>query len=225
MKKIIKTALLTSCILSSSALAEGIYGKGTIGFNTIADIKKQKADQAVTIRLKDNFPVIGGGVGYEFDNYWRVEGVFDYYFLFSQKEKSQNASGTSFNLNLKTKISDLMVNIYKGFPVNESFKVFAGGGIGVAHLKDKAKGYALETEEEDVLYHRLPTTKGKQIYNTAYRATVGVDYKLGENTTTELSYNYLCFGKNKPKVVEGVENITKRNFSVHNLSLGIRVYL
>lgn len=195
---------------------EGVYLKTSIGLNYIPKQKIKDNQLVGKLTLKQKFPVIGLGVGYELEDLWRVEMALDYYFLFTQTEKSM-IENENYNININTKISDLMINIYKGIGLTDKTNMFLGGGLGVSSIQDDATGYV---KYDDNTYQVLEPSKGKHIYRFAYKLTAGIDYKLKEAVTGEVSYNFYSLGKNKPQA-----NIINHKFNNHNLTLGVRFSL
>jgi len=202
---------------SQDACAES-YIKTSVGMNyvnkqTISNNKLQS-----NLKLKQPFPVIGLGVGYEFDNNFRIETTFDYYFLFHQVEKSRLASEV-YNINFSTKISDLMLSIIRGVKLSDKANLFVGGGIGVSSIVDEATGYK---KDLDSIYEILQPLQGKHVYRLAYKFTTGIDYELKSGLIGEMSYNFYNLGKNKSCKINDLDAVHKRRFTIHNLTLGIR---
>lgn len=195
---------------------EGVYLKTSIGLNYIPKQNIKDNQLVGDLTLKQKFPVIGLGIGYELEDLWRIEMMLDYYFLFTQTEKSM-IDNENYNININTKISDLMINIYKGIELTDKTNMFFGGGVGVSSIQDDATGYV---KYDDNTYQVLEPSKGKHVYRYAYKLTVGVDYSLRDDITGEISYNYYNLGKNKSQA-----NIIKHSFNNHNLTLGIRFSL
>jgi len=219
---IIASALVTVCALtiinSKDAYAGEPYIKASIGMNHIQKQKIKDNKLQGSLKLKQPFPVIGIGAGYEFDSNLRIETVFDYYFLFTQAEKSR-LDGDTYNINLSTKISDLMVNVTKGVELSDKVNLFIGGGVGVSSILDESTGYK---QDLDSTYEILQPTQGKHVYRFAYKFTTGIDCKLRNGITSELSYNFYNLGRNKQYQSEGMGSIQSRKFLIHNLTLGLR---
>ena len=116
-----------------------------------------------------------------------------------------------------------MLNGYKDIVTIKGFTPFIGGGIGVSTLNEKATGYVVT--EEDQLHIPLESTKSNSVRRISYKLTVGTHFKLDDNVTMEVSYNYINLGRNKPRVIEGINNVQSRNYAVHNMLLGLRVKL
>lgn len=213
----ILTSFISILVQTNKVYAnEGMYLKAAIGLNYIPKQKIKDNQLVGSLTLKQKFPVIGLGIGYETANLWRVEMALDYYFLFTQTEKSM-IENENYNININTKISDLMINVYKGFQLSDKANIFLGGGLGVSSIQDDATGYV---KYDDNTYQVLEPSKGKHVYRFAYKLTAGLDYKLKESITSEISYNFYSLGKNKPQA-----NIINHKFNNHNLTLGIRFSL
>jgi len=217
-KLLIGTMLLLASTVTQAK--EGAYVKAAIGLNHINKTYHKDSLYSGELKLKRYFPVVGLGAGYEFSNDVRIETMVDYYFLFSQAERS-TMGDMKFKLNLDTKISDWVVNFYKGFPINDKFKYFCGLGLGIASIQDEGTGYVSQDGVDTVL---VPAY-GKHVYRFTHRLVTGIEYRLYECLYGELSYNYLLLGSNKPQKIDGVDNILKRKFKVHNITLGLRLAL
>lgn len=216
MYKYIILILLTS----STAYAtngEKFYVKMGVGLNQISPIHFQTNDLNGKIKLASRFPLIQVGTGYDLTESIRTELSLDHYFLFLSDEVSTNASGDAFKLNYKTKISAAMLNGYKDITNFGIFTPFIGGGIGVSFLQDKATGIGTNTESG--ISEIIIPMYSQKVYRFAYKLTAGVDIDLTDNSTIELSYNYLNLGRNKPRMLE---SMIARDYLVHNLTTSVR---
>jgi opacity protein-like surface antigen len=214
MKRYILSIIL---IISSVANADNLYLKNTVGLNYIPTSQVQNNMLGGSLKLKESFPVVGFGIGYEFDNLLRIETVFDYYFLFTQLERTQQEDEI-YNISLNTKISDVMINVIQGIQISDRAKCFIGGGVGVASIQDEGTGYVQILDTIEI----LQPTYGKHVYRLAYKFTSGLDYKIRDGVTGEIAYNFYDLGKNKPKQIEDMDNMQKRRFLIHNITLGLR---
>lgn len=216
MYKYIILILLTS----STAYAtngEKFYVKMGVGLNQISPIHFQTNDLNGKIKLASRFPLIQVGTGYDLTESIRTELSLDHYFLFLSDEVSTNASGDAFKLNYKTKISAAMLNGYKDITNLGIFTPFIGGGIGVSFLQDKATGIGTNTESG--ISEIIIPMYSQKVYRFVYKLTAGVDIDLTDNSTIELSYNYLNLGRNKPRMLE---SMIARDYLVHNLTTSVR---
>ena len=221
MKKYI-LVLAAISFVSSATAQNGFYLKGGVGLNNIKTAKFSNHDFEGKIKLSDSFPLIESGIGCQFDNGIRIEAVFDYYFLFRTLETSINPELDIFKISSKTKADSLMVNIYKDITTIGNFTSFVGGGIGLAHLKESASGYAI-SNEDNVIY--TLESLNKQRNQFSYKLSIGFDIKLNDRIKGEASYNYFNLGNNKKKVIGGVKNIGNRIYEIHNITLGLRIAL
>jgi opacity protein-like surface antigen len=218
MKKYI-LVLAAISFVSTATAQSSFYLKGGVGLNNIKTAKFSNHDFEGRVKLSDSFPLIEAGIGYKFDNGIRVESVIDYYFLFRTSEISRNPNQDIFKISGKTKADSLMFNIYKDIVTINKFTPFVGGGIGLAHLKESAGGYAI-SRDDNVIYPLDKISKKRNQF--AYKLTLGSDIKLSDNINGEISYNYFNLGSNKRKIIGGIRNIGNRTYEIHNITLGMR---
>ena len=217
MYKYISLILFASSTALAGSNTEKFYVKMGVGLNQISPIHFQTNDLNGKIKLASRFPLIQVGTGYDLTESIRTELSLDHYFLFLSDEISTNPSGDIFKLNYKTKISAAMFNGYKDITNFGIFTPFIGGGIGVSLLQDKATGIGTNTESG--ISEVITPMYSKQVYRFAYKLTAGVDINLTDNSTLDLSYNYLNLGRNKPRVLE---SMIARDYLVHNLTASVR---
>ena len=196
--------IITSFLFVSSALAFEYkpYVKFGGGLNQISPVHIQTTESTGKIKLSHKFPLIEIGAGLQLTDTIRTELVYDHYFLFLSKEESKNIYGDEFSVDYKTKINTLTVNTYKDIIVFNNVTPFIGGGIGISFLQDSASGYG--------------TTR------LTYKLTTGVAIKLTDSYHLDIVYNYINLGTNKPKLNNGITNVTKRDYLVHNLTTSLR---
>lgn len=226
MKISIKKYILSGCLIVSTAASgenNNLYAKIGTGLNQINPIAIQTNDLNGKIKLAHNFPLVEAGLGLRLTDSIRTELVFDHYFLFYSEENSSNAFDDSFKISYKTKISALMFNGYKNIITAGRFTPFIGGGIGISFLDDKATGSGKNIAEE--LFEILDPVSSQKVHRFAYKLTAGVDIALTDNATLDLSYNYLNLGRNKPRILESMNNMIARDYLVHNLTASIRFNL
>ena len=220
-KKIILTLSLSLFTTTVVADSEYYYLKGGVGFNNIKTAKFSNHDFEGNIRLADSFPLIESGIGFRFANGIRIEGVFDYYFLFRTNETSTNPDKDIFKISARTKADSIMLNAYKDIVTINKLTPFVGGGIGLSKLQESASGYVVS--QEDSIHYVLTSIPKHKKYHFTYKLTLGVDVKLNKNTTAEISYNYFNFGSNKQRLIGGLRNIGNRSYEIHSLMLGLRM--
>jgi opacity protein-like surface antigen len=202
----------------AKASEEGFYLKGSTGLNIINAFNIRDDEYKGKIKVAHAFPLVEVGVGYKFANNIKIEGVFDYYFLFHSKENAKDRFDNHFNIASKTKAHAFFLNAYKDICNLGNFTPFLGGGVGVSTLQETATGYAISNGE----HFPLDKVKSKKVNRAAYKLTLGTEYKMSDNFTAELSYNYFNLGYNKPQKINGIDNVQHRRYGVHGVILGIR---
>ena len=215
-KKLNLLIATASLLFSEVAMADSkYYIKGGIGINHIHTVKFSNHDFEGKIRLTNSFPLIEGGIGYKLTDSIRAEILFDYYFLFHTAETSYNSNKDIFKILVTTKADSLMLNVYKDVLKLGKITPFIGGGVGITTLKEVGKGFALSAE--DRVFVPLAKSQKKTFYKFAYKLTTGLDMKISETATAEISYNYFNLGN-----IGGLKNIGNRNYGVHNITAGLR---
>jgi opacity protein-like surface antigen len=173
------------------------------------------------IKLARRFPLVEVGLGYQLTDSIRTEIVFDHYFLFYSKENSSNTSGDVFKVIYETKSSALMLNAHKDIITYGIFTPFVGGGIGVSFLRDTATGTGKNSAND--VFEILDPVSSQQLHRFAYKFTAGIDIKLTDNSTLDLSYNYLNLGRNGSGILDNIYNMPAREYLLHNLTASIRI--
>jgi opacity protein-like surface antigen len=220
-KKLNLLIATASLLFSEVAMADSkYYIKGGIGINHIHTVKFSNHDFEGKIRLTNSFPLIEGGIGCKLTDSIRAEILFDYYFLFHTAETSYNSNKDIFKILVTTKADSLMLNVYKDVLKLGKITPFIGGGVGITTLKEVGKGFALSAE--DRVFVPLAKSQKKTFYKFAYKLTAGLDMKISETATAEISYNYFNLGNNKSRNIGGLKNIGNRNYGVHNITAGLR---
>jgi opacity protein-like surface antigen len=220
-KKLNLLIATASLLFSEVAMADNkYYIKAGIGINHIHTVKFSNHDFEGKIRLTNSFPLIEFGVGTQLNESIRTELLFDYYFLFHTHETSSNQNKDIFKILVTTKADSLMLSVYKDVFKLGKITPFIGGGVGVATLKEVGRGFALSAE--DRVYVPLEKSQKKTFYKFAYKLSCGLDIKISETATLDVSYNYFNLGNNKARIIGGLKNIGNRNYGVHNITAGLR---
>ena len=220
-RKLIILALLPT--LASTALANdtGVYLKGGFGINSIEPMRFEDNYFKGKNKLSDNFPMVEVGLGYKFQEGIRAELVFDYYFMFYTQESSVGSNGARHDLRSKTQVNTLMLNMYKDIITFDRVTPFIGGGVGVSFAKTTAKELFIELDP-DLDYLESFTLGGysKKLNKFAYKLTAGIDIRINDKITGEISYNHFNLNKS-------FGNARKRNQNlvVHNITIGTRISL
>lgn len=194
------------------------YFKGGIGFNYIRDNKFSNHDLIGKMRLAEHFPLIEVGFGTYLTDDIRVDLVLDYYFVFKINEKSASRLADKYDIDSKTKIDIVMLNLYKDVASYDKITHYVGAGIGYSRVKEVFKGKMIDVNDDEFTLNR--STK---IYNKfAYKLATGLDIKLNDTMKLDISYNYFNLGNNKTKLLGGIKNIGNRIYAIHNITFGMR---
>ncbi len=211
---VLSSFLFINNVYAETADKAKYYLKGAVVLNHIYDSKFSNQEFAGKVKLADKFPLLELGLGINLPYDMRAELVCDYYFVFKTKENSTHITNNKIEVNSKTKIDSVLLNVYKNIITHNNITYYVGGGLGVAHIKETAYGNI-----NDVV--NLPTEKSK-FNKLAYKLTTGVEFPVYNHIKGDISYNYFNLGANKIKNVGSVKNIGNRNYTIHNITLGLR---
>ena len=236
--------LMTMLFISHNVIAEersGFYLKGAIGANKLNNTKETANNPDVdrsayldgtSLKSKSKFsPNYSIGIGYYINDIFRTDLSLDY-----SKIKFNKATGRikfltedgdnillRNTLNRKASIYSFMINNYADFTILDKVKLFLGGGIGVAQIKEKG-GIDTDIEVNNNSHFKensYVSTKRKN--NFAYSLTLGTAIQLTESTNLELAYSWKDYGKTKPKIdSDGEPTHDKNHYRGHHVGVGIR---
>ena len=181
------------------------YLRGDVGVG-IADLTQQAstfspANVPPGVQYKgntlDDSAFVDGGVGYRFNQYFRVDVTGEYRaaaqysaietynqgFFFTPKTNQQNADAYRGNV----RVVDGLVNGYVDLGTWYGVTPFIGGGIGIANIN---AGSVIDNGEGGGLGY----SSAKSTTNFAYAAMAGLDFQVTRNLVFELGYRYLNAG-------------------------------
>jgi opacity protein-like surface antigen len=211
---VLSSFLFINNVYAETADKAKYYFKGAVGLNHIYDNKFSNHEFVGKVKLADKFPLLEIGLGINLPCEMRAELVGDYYFVFKTKENSTHVSNNRLEVNSKTKIDSVLLNVYKNIVTYNTVTYYVGGGVGIAQIKETA--YANINNRV-----KLPTEKRK-FNKFAYKLTAGAEFPVYNHIKGDISYNYFNLGSNKIKNVGSVKNIGNRNYTIHNVTLGLR---
>jgi opacity protein-like surface antigen len=228
MKKLLLVAAASAAILSSSSsFAEGLgdnpwYLRLDAG---VSMLTKEK-DKATGLKMKSNTVFVGDiGAGYYLMDNLRADLTFSLSSNTHLKKSGISNNGVFSGLNgtikHKPNIMNLFLNGYVDFVDLSMFKLFAGGGIGSALVKEK------------VTYNPVGGNAGsdtlsvstKHHYNFSYQLSLGMGTEVSEGVIAELAYKWADFGKAKSKNVSfrgKTISVGGLHLKGHNVLAGIR---
>lgn len=196
MKKLLLLAASTA-VLSTSAMAEGVYLRTDLGVNKLQDITLNSSQPKVELKTKASLS-LDLGVGYNITDSVRAELVFGHHFNPKTKEF---VDGNAEKAKVTTKIDTLMVKAYADIAEVGSAKIFFGAGFGVAKLSAK------QTSPDD------DTIKFKAKYNVSTSVALGAAFKVSEGINTDVQYNFSDYGHTKDSVL---------HVRAHSVKVGLR---
>ena len=156
--------------LTTTAFADGhgIYMGGIIGGTYRPDTSLSSLTLVSGKIEFDAGFTIGGVVGYDFGNHFRLEGEISYH---------ENEIRTGSGKNPQAATSSIMLNVFYDFlPFQKYFDVYIGGGIGAAtaQLQTISLGQVLNTDETVF----------------AFQLETGIDWHFNPKTTFSLGYRF-----------------------------------
>jgi opacity protein-like surface antigen len=189
-------------LLSSSALANGLYVEGHAGFSIpqTSDINGLGIPAELSF---DNSGVYGGAVGYNFGNF-RAEGEISY-----RNADIDEVRFPSVPLTVSSgaDISALsfMANGYYDIKTGTAFTPFVGGGLGLAVLSsnNSSSGSVTGNDSSTVF---------------AWQVGGGLSYALNSKLSLQASYRYFATAEGS---FAGASNVDV-SFASHELLAGIR---
>jgi opacity protein-like surface antigen len=232
---------LSIATLSNMSLASeriGFYLKANVGANKMNEAEEKVGNKVVTSKSEIS-PSFSIGIGGYINDFIRTDLTFDY-----SKVSFKNAT-TNFTANgqkddnyytivgntfidRKASVYSMMLNNYIDLPMNDNSKIFIGGGIGLARIKEKIIAKILEGKVyvgND--FEHIPNYTGssstKEDLNFAYSLMLGTSIKVVPNVNIEIVYSWKDFGVTKPrKWQDDNDRPDKNRYNGHSVMTGIR---
>lgn len=181
--------------------------------------------------------MIGGGFGYEVNDYFRVDWTANYHarsdFIGSSAQGVACSDGTAgatctYSDNADLQITTLLANAYLDLGTYHGFTPYVGGGIGGAYLhwgdvvndENCVGGCPVTTEAYDV-------HKGVDGWRFAYAFHAGAAYDLSANLKIDAGYTYThitggeMFGFGRTSGLQGVQGY-HGSLEMHGVHVGMR---
>lgn len=232
---LILSIFFLSCSISlANHRNNNFYLKTIVTASKLDDIKVIEQDIDFHLNQESKLsPLMGIGMGYYFNDYIRVDLIFEHLdFNFNEQTSNFNYTendtftiGTK-SIRRKARGNSLMFNSYIDLINREAFKIFIGAGVGRVQIKERVSNLISGNATANDQIYDIPliveTHTSKTSTNFAHSLMIGTDIKVDPEISLELMYSYKDFGKPKYKR-EDISNIspTKR-YKGHNFSIGIR---
>jgi opacity protein-like surface antigen len=181
----------------------------------------------------DAAPFGGGGFGYQWNNWFRVDATVEYrgFANFHALDRFFNPfqfSGPTFNTNQYTASkAELvgLVNFFVDLGTWGCFTPFVGAGVGVAKIKID------HFRDVNVIAAGGGWADSGTQTNFAWALQAGAAYKVNPNFAVELSYRYLNVGNGQSGTLLNLDPtqppnilapVTFHNIQSHDIMLGVR---
>jgi opacity protein-like surface antigen len=237
-KLLIGLSIATLSNMSLASERTGFYLKANVGANKMNEAEEKVGNKVVTSKSEIS-PSFSIGIGGYINDFIRTDLTFDY-----SKVSFKNAT-TNFTANgqkddnyytivgntfidRKASVYSMMLNNYIDLPMNDNSKIFIGGGIGLARIKEKIIAKILEGKVyvgND--FEHIPNYTGssstKEDLNFAYSLMLGTSIKVVPNVNIEIVYSWKDFGVTKPrKWQDDNDRPDKNRYNGHSVMTGIR---
>ncbi|RXF75484.1 outer membrane protein [Hansschlegelia zhihuaiae] len=201
------------------------YLRGDVGYKVYRDPKARydnpafAGNQSFSKEKMGDAAVIGGGVGYKFNNWFRADVTADYETPSKFRGRlfcpGACAGGTTQE---KAKIDAVTIfaNGYFDIATFNGFTPYVGGGVGAAYL--------------DIDHYRSnsvgnPSYKGDSDWNFAWNVTAGVGFQVSDNLVLDANYRFVDLGQVKTKSIPAAGSSGKvkvDDIQAHEFRVGFR---
>lgn len=198
--------------------SKGTYSDSSYQAAGISSLLSEKAGEAA---------IIGGGVGYKFNDHFRTDLTLDYETKAKFGGDTRCIAGCGFgNSTNKTKIDawSIFWNGYVDLVTVHGFTPYVGGGIGVARV-----GMS-DIRSTDYLRAGPLTTNynGDSQWNFAWNLQAGAAYQVTDNLLIDANYRFVDLGDAKSKTIpaaSGDGKIKFKDLQAHEVRVGFRYML
>tara|TARA_R110000868_G_scaffold42434_2_gene143569 strand:+ start:1920 stop:2678 length:759 start_codon:yes stop_codon:yes gene_type:complete len=201
------------------------YLRGDIGYVVTNDYEVTYSGSAGEQEfLNEDFDdtwLIGVGIGYKFNSFFRADLTLDYRanWEFEANTECIGTCPTTYNEEFgSASMTALLANIYLDWDNSSSFTPYIGGGLGVAYV-NLGKHFARNVSGS------YSGFDGNGNWNFAAAATAGVTFDVTQNFSIDANYRYLWVGD----VESGESNtpgltgtLTYNDMDLHEFRLGGR---
>lgn len=212
MKKLVLAMALVLGMSFAALAADGWYNgiyiepKLMYGFT---DMDVRGNSTGTNVKGSDDDSVFGGGIafGYDFKKRTNIPIRAEIeYALFSKAKGDFNKNGMSANA--KMEIMTLFFNGYFDFHNSTRFTPFVGAGVGMSFIdtKGSVNGVSLGSNSET---------------NFAWNGTVGVNFRILDNLSADLSYRFVGLGDGESKTSAG-NMVETEDVYMHQGIVGLR---
>lgn len=197
---------------------------------TLIDASTANLPPFVSLRLTSESGY-GGGVGYRFNNWLRLDATVD------QRGPSQFAaysSGSNFSRGYNVEAGKLdvltaLVTVYADLGTWWGLTPYVGAGIGIAD-KDFHSAYTQTTctvpitcDGSPVIGPRTPAPRrDASVTSLAWALTGGVSYEIGAGLSLDASYRYVNLGRAKTGLDDYGARTSLKDLAANEVRVGLR---
>ena len=185
--------------------------------NTLANEKHKDDVWGLRFAAGAAAPVKYGRIRGEFELGWNDDAKDSNNFAFKVKETYHHKFATELS------VYSAMLNAYYDIDTGTEFTPYVGGGIGMAHLKNKTKATGSTPEGA------LNSGSSESENNFAWNIGAGVSYALNDKVSLDAGYRYADYGNVKESVSQTVPGLSaplnvsgKYDVTAHEFLLGAR---
>lgn len=206
------------------------YLRGDVGYKIYRNPSVKYGGTGYKHEDLDDTGVIGGGVGYKFNNWLRADATLDYEFksdfngkLICPAVGCGPVGGGPYYSSEKAKISALtpLLNVYADLGTYHGFTPYVGAGIGASYIM--VDNYKF-TNPNGV----GGKIKGDNDWSFSWALMAGVGYQVSDNLIIDAGYRYLNLGDGKTKKASGFNGNKPVKFDdlqAHEFRVGVRYML
>ena len=234
-KLLIGLSIATLTNMSLASERTGFYLKGNVGANKMNEAREKNSTEGISINSNkseaDISPAFNIGVGGYINDFIRHDLTFGYSKInFKESAVNFNVFDRIEDLSYigqsvvkrKSSIYSLIFNSYIDIPITDNSKIFIGGGIGLAQIKETlSQTWSVNAFEENTFigsHIENNSYKTKDKFNLAYSLTLGTSIKISTKANIELAYSWAAFGKAN----HNTKGITSNEYNGHSVMTGIR---
>ena len=196
MKKTLMCATAAAAFATAGLAAhadDGWYGRADVQYGFSGELDHDPVTQDVPGSLQgssDSDEMLGGqlGLGYNFDNGFRLEGALGYRGgeLNVPSDFGMGVTGVASDPHGNLQIADFMLNGFYDFNRAGKVQPYIGLGVGGARLNAKASNLNVGTAGNWAAVNGFNETDT----TLAYQGLLGLGYKVSDRLTLDLGYKY-----------------------------------
>lgn len=200
------------------------YIRADIGYKIYAEPSLGRTGEEWINSAADHTGLVGGGVGYRWNDSLRTDLTLDYEFP-TNIDGNAPCGGCGAGL-YSAESADLSVwtvlfNGYFDIGTWSGFTPYVGAGVGASYVKVDNVAFVNPNGATG-------TYEGDEKWNFSWALMAGTSYEVSENLAIDAGYRYLHIGEGKTKPVNGngiTAPIQYKDLAAHEFRMGVRYSL